>query len=238
MAFGNRSGLLRSTGALALLFISMGATAQKAGDTIAGVGIAVLAPRESLGRLNSVGPAATVFNAATAGATVSIDPVTTMSLSVLHMFTDHMAAELTLGVPPKVTVDVQLPSGSHPGAASARELTPALVGKYLFRGPADRARPYLGLGVSYASFRRVEINRSDPLVVSLAGSSASLSSSWAPVFNAGFIYNINERLSVNASVSYLPLKTTATFVGTGGTTTTGRLTLNPVDYVVRLGYKF
>jgi outer membrane protein len=116
-----------------------------------------------------------LFNAATAGATASIDSVATVSLSVLHMFTDQVAAELTLGVPPRLDLDVQLRSGSH--------------------------------------------------------------TSWAPVYNAGLIYNINERLSVNASVSYSPLKTTATFVGSG-TTTTGRLKLNPVDYVVRLGYKF
>lgn len=220
-----------------LLLASSGAIAQKAGDTILAVGVAVIAPRESLGPLRSVGPAAAPFNAATAGATVHIDNETTASFSVLHMFSDNIAAELTLGVPPKFDVDVQLPSGSHPGAASAKELTPALVGKYLFKTPADTVRPYLGLGVSHVSFRSVKANTSDPLVARLAGTSASLSSSWAPVYNAGLIYNINERFSVNASVSYIPIKTTATFVGSG-TTTTGRLKLNPIDYVVRLGYKF
>lgn len=221
----------------ALLAVSPGALAQKAGDTILGLGVAVIAPRESLGPVSSTGPAAGPFSAATAGATASIDSVATVSVSVLHMFTDHLATELTLGVPPRVDIDVQLRSGSHPGAASARELTPALVGKFLFQSPADKWRPYVGLGVTYATFRKVRINRSDPLVVQLAGTSASLSSSWAPVYNVGLIYNINERLSINASVSYIPLKTTATLVGSG-TTSTARLKLNPVDYVVRLGYKF
>lgn len=213
------------------------AMAQKAGDTIVGVGIAIIAPRESIGPLTSVGPAAVPFNAATAGATVGIDNVQTLSFSVLRMFTDNLAAELSLGIPPKFDVDVQLQSGPHPGAASARELTPALVGKYLFRTPADQVRPYLGLGVTHASFDKVRANTSDPVIARLAGTSASLSSKWAPVYNAGFIYNINERLSINASVSYIPLKTNATFVGSG-TTTTGTLKLNPIDYVVRIGYKF
>ena len=221
----------------ALLLASPAAQAQKAGDTVLGVGLAVIAPRESLGPLQSVGPAAPLFNAATAGATVGIEHVNTLSLSVLYMFTDNFAAELTLGVPPELEVDVHLRSGSHRAAATAKELTPALVGKYLFMKPGDRVRPYLGLGLSYAMFKDVEINRSDPLVVSLAGTSASLSSEWAPVYNAGFIYNFAERWSVNASVSYLRLKTTATLVGTG-TTTTGELKLNPVDYVVRVGYRF
>jgi outer membrane protein len=233
----DRSGFPGSAAALALLLACPGAMAQKAGDTIVGVGIAVITPRESLGPLQSVGPAAPLFNAATAGATASIDAVTTASVSVFHMFTDNLAAELSLGVPPKFTVDVQLPSGSHPGAATARELTPALVGKYLFRTPADQVRPYLGLGITYATFRSVSANKSDPLVAALAGTSATLSSSWAPVFNAGVIYNINERWSVNGSLSYIPLKTTATFVGSG-TTTSGTLTLDPIDLVIRLGYKF
>ena len=221
----------------ALLLACSGALAQQAGDTILGLGIAVIAPRESLGTLTSTGPAGPLFNAATAGATVGIGHVETVSFSVLHMFTDHIAAELTLGVPPKIDVDVHLRSGTHADAASARELTPALVGKYLFRAPAERVRPYLGLGVTRASFSEVSINRADPLVVALAGTSASLSSSWAPVYNAGVIYNFDARWSLNMSVSYIPLKTTVTLVGSG-TTTTGRLTLNPVDYVVRIGYKF
>lgn len=221
----------------ALLLACSGAVAQQAGDTILGVGIAVIAPRESLGPLTSTGPAGSLFNAATAGATVNVGRTETVSVSVLHMFTDHIAAELTLGVPPRIDVDVNLRSGTHAGAASARELTPALVGKYLFGTPADRVRPYLGLGVTRASFSRVSINRADPLVVRLAGTSSSLSSSWAPVYNAGLVYNFDARWSLNVSASYIPLKTTVTLVGSG-TVTTGRLKLNTLDYVARVGYKF
>jgi outer membrane protein len=223
--------------ACSALLLTAPAIAQKAGDTILGAGVAVIAPRESLGTLTSTGPAGAAFNAATAGAGVGIGHVETLSVSVLHMFTDNLAAELTLGVPPKLEVDVHLRSGSHLAAATAREMTPALIGKYLFMKPGDRVRPYLGLGVAYAKFSHVEINRSDPLVVGLAGTSASLSSEWAPAVGAGFIYNINERWSINASVTYLRLRTTATLVGSG-TTTSGRLTLDPLDYVVRLGYRF
>ena len=233
----DRSALLLAAAASTTLLASPAARAQKAGDWILGAGVAYIMPQESLGSLNSVGPAAPLFNARTAGASASIDPVATVAFSALYMFTDRLAAEFTFGVPPKFTVDVQLPSGSHPGAATAYELTPALVGKYLFGMPADRWRPYLGLGVTYATFRKESANTSDPLVAALAGSSSSLSSSWAAVFNAGVIYNIDERWSVNTSLSYIPLKTKATFVGSG-TTTTGTLTLNPIDLVVRVGYKF
>jgi outer membrane protein len=53
----------------------------------------------------------------------------------------------------------------------------------------------------------------------------------------GGIYRLDDKWSINGSVSYVPLKSNATFVGTG-TTTTGTLTINPTEYVIRLGYKF
>ena len=71
----------------------------------------------------------------------------------------------------------------------------------------------------------------------MAGTSASLSASWAPVYNAGVIYNIDDKWSINASISYIPIKTTATFIGSGAVTS-GDLTINPTDYVIRLGYRF
>ena len=112
----------------------------------------------------------------------------------------------------------------------------------MFNSPGDTWRPYLGLGFTYASFSDVTANTSDATVNRLAGTSASLSSSFAPVFNAGAIYNIDAKWSINGSISYVPLKTDATFVGpglgAGAVTTTGTLTINPIEYVVRLGYKF
>lgn len=229
----------------ALLVLTGTVHAQKAGDNILGVGIAQVVPSASLGALNSVGPAAGAFNPATVGASASVDSATTATVGFLHMFTDNIAAELTLGVPPKLTFNLTAPNGgapqSHPGAATATYLAPAVVAKYLFNKPSDQWRPYVGLGATYVSFADVTANKSDALVNNLAGGSASLSSTWAPVYNLGVIYNINERWSINASVSYIPLKTTATFMGAGGgtgTTTSGSVDLNTTDYVIRVGYKF
>lgn len=231
--------------AMALL-AALPATAQQAGDTIVNFGVAHIVPDAGLGPVTSAGtPAAGVFNPALVGAQADIASTSTASFSVMHMFTDHLATELSLGIPPTLDVSLFLPNGSapqsHPNAAKARAWTPALVGKWLFLEPGSRWRPYVGLGVTYARFDRIRINQDDPLVVTLAGGSADLSSSWAPVYNAGFIYNLNDRWSINASVSYIPLRTDVTLTGSGagaGLTTTGRLDINPTDYIVRIGYKF
>lgn len=219
------------------------AFAQKAGDNILGLGVASIHPDLSLDPLASSGPFAAPFNAATAGASGEISHETTLSLGWLHMFTDQAGAEFTLGVPRRHTIDLATPSpfagaARHPGAATVEPWTPTAVAKFLFGAPSSTLRPYLGLGVSYVSFHGLNANRSDPLVVQVAGQSAEMDSAWTPVYNAGLIYHLNERWSLNASVAYLPIRTSVTFVGAGGTTTRGDLRLRTTDYVVRLGYRF
>ena len=231
---------------IAVLAMGLGtalpAGAQQAGDTIFSIGAAHLSPDAGLSRVTSSSP---VFNTALTGADAHIGGTTTVTVGALHMFTDHLGAELTLGIPPTLDVDLTVPNGtpptSHPKAAKARTWTPALVGKWLFMDPGSRWRPYLGIGVTYAYFDRIRINASDPLVATLAGGSADLDPSWAPVYNAGVIYNFNDRWSLNASVSYIPLKTDVTLRGGSaapGVVTTTRLDINPTDYVVRIGYRF
>ena len=236
--------------AVTALGVSSQVFAQKAGDIIGYVGGALIVPKASLSPLTTTSASAPVSAGVTASlnnASASIDPARTVTIGALYMWTDNIATELTLGIPPKMTVDVATPAPTataptHPAAATTKVLNPSLVAKYLFNAPNDTIRPYVGLGVTYTSFSDVTPNVSDPTVNILAGTSASLSSSWAPIFNVGAIYNINDKWSINGSVSYVPLKTDVTFVGNYPPgvpiTTTGTLTLNPWDFVVRVGYKF
>ena len=231
--------------ACAALVATTGVFAQKAGDNIFSLGLASVNPDTNVGKLSSTGTAAApVLQDKLVDASAKADGVTTLSVSWLHMYSDNIGAELTLGIPPKLTLDIATPNGTlktHPGGATAKALTPTVVAKYFFNTRADKFRPYIGLGASYVSFRSVEPNLADPEVKAFAGNGASLSSTWAPVYNAGLIYNIDEKWSINGSVSYLPIKTTVTFAGSGagnGVTTTGDMKLNTTDYVVRLGYRF
>ena len=232
-----------------------GAFAQKAGDDIVSVGLASIHPSTSLGKTTSTSSdayTAAAFNASLTNASASVGSTTTMSMSWLHMYSDNIGAEVTIGIPPKFTQDLNTPNGlakTHPAAAKMKILTPAVVAKYFFGTSQDQWRPYVGLGVTNVSFKNVTTNAGDPTVQALAGTSASFSSAWAPVYNAGLIYNINDKWSVNGSVAYMPIKTTATFSGPGSSapsfpngaqpvTTTGDVKLNTTDYVIRVGYRF
>lgn len=167
-----------------------------------------------------------------------------MPFSWLHMYSDNMGAELSLGTPSEFTQDLNTPNGTvktHPAAAKLKILTPAVIAKYFFGEAKDQWRPYLGLGLTHVTFTDIKTNTADATVQALAATSASFKSSWAPVFNAGVVYNIDDRWSVIGSVAYLPIKTTATFVGPGmgvAVTSTGDVKLNTTDYVLRVGYRF
>jgi outer membrane protein len=222
----------KSCVALAALTLACGAWAQKAGDNIWGLGIAYVSPDTSVGTITSTYPA---FTGALAGATGSISKETTLSFGLLHMYTDNLGVEATIGIPPKHKISLTAGGTAHNDAASVKTWTPTVVGKYFFSTPADQVRPYLGLGVSNVSFHGATLN--DASLAAIAGTSISMSSSWAPVYNAGLIYNIDKNWSVNGSISYLPITTKATFVGSGQTTS-GDIKINTTDFVVRIGYKF
>ena len=238
---------LKTTAAMALVAMSLGASAQKAGDNILSVGYASINPDAQLGPVTSTSasaPSAAAFTASLKDATANVGSQSTISFSWLHMYTDNIGAELTLGIPPEFTQDLNTPNGTaktHPSAATLKILTPAAVAKYFFGTAQDQWRPYVGLGVTHATFNSVSTNKADATVQALAGTSASFSSSWVPVYNAGVIYNIDDKWSINGSVAYLPVKTTATFVGPGlgvPVTSVGDVKLNTTDYVIRLGYRF
>ena len=232
--------------ACAALVAASGAFAQKAGDNIVGLGLAYISPRADAGTLTSTSavPAiGTAFTNQLAGATANVGPQSTVSFGLLHMYTDNIGGEFTIGIPAKFTQDLAANGVFHPGAATMKIWTPTAVAKYFFGGTQDKIRPYVGLGVSRVSFHNVSTLNDGATVSALAGNSADFSSSWAPVYNLGAIYNIDDKWSINGSVSYIPTKTTATFNGPGvnpaaPVTTTGDIKMNTTDVVVRLGYRF
>jgi len=229
------------------VLVSTGAFAQKAGDNIVILGLASINPDANLGTVTSTSTSAAsaaAFTAQLKGASASVGSQTTVSFGWLHMYSDNIGAELGLGIPAEFTQDLNTPNGTvktHPGAAKLKILTPAVIAKYFFGVPKDQWRPYVGLGVTHVTFNDVKINAADATVKALASTSASFKSAWAPVYNAGVVYNIDEKWSVVGSVAYLPIKTTATFVGPGSgvqVTSTGDVKLDTTDYVVRVAYRF
>ena len=238
---------------LAFVLMPVASFAQKAGDNIVSFGVASVQPDPSVGTVSTTGAATypgtsytvgQVFTGKLVDTSAHISPASTVSFGWLHMMTDDVGLELALGIPPKLTLDLITPNGTNPtvpAAATVKSLTPAVIGKKFFGATSDKWRPYVGLGVSHVSFADINPKLSDSLVAALAAQSLKLKSDWTPVYTAGVVYNIDDKWSLSGSVSYLPIRTTATFVGSaalGSPVTSAPLKLNTTDYVFKLGYRF
>lgn len=168
----NISKLAKTLAAATLCMALSPSWAQKAGDLILSIGGAYMKPNASLGHLTSVSTDNTgthnipgispttpntqdYFNAATQGGTASIKGTATETLGAFYMWTDQIATELTIGIPPKMSVDVGLSTGTLSGASTAKVIDPSLVAKYLFNNTGDQIRPYLGLGFTNADRKSV-----------------------------------------------------------------------------------
>ncbi|GAB3630092.1 membrane protein [Pandoraea terrae] len=155
------------------------------------------------------------------------------------------------------SIDLGAPA-NNPIVQSVRQWSPALVFQYYFRDADASLRPFLGLGVSYTFFTDVKLNPNfeaqlnrnfGDVLASTSGHNgptrveAKSSSSWQPVLNAGVGYTFDKHWIATASVSYVPLKTTANIKikaadGTVLSSSDAEIRLNPIVTFVSLGYKF
>lgn len=240
--------------AAALLSVSGSAFAQKAGDNVVSLGWLHSAPQHSSDPLHvsksNVPGLARLVNSRLGNTGVQADDTDTAGITFAHFFTDNIAAEAAVGVPPKLRLygsgDLALP-GAGP-LITAKQWSPALLVKYYFGQPADSWRPFLGIGASYFYYKDVQATSDLQTLASytLSGgpggyTRATLSNSWAPVFNLGVNFNMDKHWMLALSVSYIPVSTTARLTTTRGPITTyseTKVKLNPVVPSVSLGYRF
>lgn len=241
---------MKHTGVAILLSLSAmsAAHAQSAGQWVVNAGWMHLNPQDSSQPLtvSALGNSAQVPGSGTA-----VSNADTFALNARYYFTDHLALEAALGVPPKLRLSGTGTLSGLGELGNARVWSPAILGQYHFGEPTASLRPYLGAGVAYVWFRSINLTPamatgqflySPTLGGSLTGpTSASLSKSLAPVINAGLTYNIDSRWSVGLSMSYVWLSTNATLtthsaVGTVSTTT--RVKINPLTSFISVGYRF
>lgn len=222
------------------------ALAQSAGSFIASAGWFHISPRDSS---TPVTITSTTPPTVLTGSGAGVGSADTLGLSLSYFVTDNWSASFDFGVPPKFTLKGSGILASYGKLGTAKQYSPALVGKYNFGAANAPFRPFLGLGITHVSFKNIqltdEFQHLNQAVFGNASavSSASLSSSWKPVFTAGLGYAFNKDWYASFSVSYIPLKSTASITttptSTNGTgTSTATVTLNPVVTFLNVGYRF
>jgi outer membrane protein len=223
------------------------ALAQQAGDWVLGAGWIHLAPQDSSDPLTLTSPVRQVIP--NSGASVS--NADTLGLNAVYFVDSHWAVEGVVGVPPKFKLDGTGSLGPVGEIGSARQWSPTLLGKYYFNEGNAAFRPFVGLGVTYVWYSDVNLTPAMQGAVNgllhvppaAARTTADLDGSFAPVFNIGASYQFDQHWGMSFSVSYIPLKTTATLTTTSVTgrtlaTAETKLKLNPITPYLALTYRF
>lgn len=233
------------TGAAALACMTA-AHAQTAGSFYVTTGWFHLSPQSSSDPLEILSTGGTPVNQFVAGTSASVDSADTLGTSIGYNITDHLATEFEFGIPPKFSLQGSGILSQFGTLGTVRQWSPALLFKWNFMSPQAKLRPYIGIGVTRIWFTDASITNNEFQADFLHGGPTSVStdSSWAPVFNLGFNYNITDHWFAGISISYIPVSVTANFqtVNVGPTKVTvnsqAKIRLDPIVTYAKIGYRF
>ena len=136
------------------------------------------------------------------GGDVDIDASVVPEFDITYFFTDHIAAELILGVTPHDVTAVDTSLGDV-NLGDVTLLPPTLTLQYHFN-PTGQLRPYIGAGVNYTLFFNEDLPSGSPLA------SIDYDSSFGLAAQAGFDYQLNERWFFNVDLKKVMINTDVT----------------------------
>jgi outer membrane protein len=216
-----------STALSAALGAAGSAAAQAKGDWTVKVGVNRITPKVESGNVSA--PALPNTKA-------DVDADTKPILNLAYFFTDNIAAELDMGAPYRHKLFGADAIAGTGQLGTVDVLPPTLFAQYRFFRPDAVFRPYVGLGVTYAYFRRERGSAQLTAILNTGGpaSTFSLDSKFAASAQVGASFRLNERWSIDGGVIKTRLRTTATY----STGQTQAMKLDPVAVNLGVTFKF
>ena len=213
--------------ALCAIGAASSASAQSAGQFTAKVGAGKITPHVESGDVSAP---------ALPGSKVEVGSDTEPVLIFAYGLTDNISTELALGLPYKHKL---YGAGSIAGTGqlgTVEALPPTVFLQYRFFQPETMVRPYVGLGLTYAYFRKATGSGQLTALLNTGGpaSTFKIDGKAAGTLQAGVAVNLNARWFVDATV-------TKTFLKVKNHYSTGQtqdVTLDPLGVVLAVGYKF
>lgn len=211
----------------AALSAASAAPAQSTGAWLVKVGVNRISPQVSSGTVSAPALPNTL-----AAVTADTEPV----LDIAYMLTEHVSAELDLGWP--YTHDF-VGDGAIKGAGklgTAQVLPPTLFLQYRFLQPDAAVRPYIGLGATYAYFRKETGSGQLTALLNTGGPATTftLQNKFAASVALGATLALAPRWYADVAVVKTYLKTTATY----STGQTQPLRLDPLSVSLGVTYQF
>ncbi len=215
---------------LALTFFASQALAYEPGDIVLRAGLTNVAPDEDSGNVivDDLG--------GDTGMSVSADSNTQLGLNVVYFFTNNWAFELLAATPFEHTISLENSAlGLGDGElATMKHLPPTFSALYYPANESSSVQPYVGLGLNYTVFFDESFKgaRSGQEFNDL-----SLDNSFGLSAQLGLDYILDETWSINASVRYISISTTAEF-NVGASAASVDVDIDPWVYTVSAGYTF
>ena len=211
---------------------SPGAIAHEAGDIFLRIGATQVAPDDSSSVIS------TTATGPLAGTAVSVDNSAQLGLNLVWMWTNNFALEVLAATP--FDHDIKASGLDQYGfsttdLASSKQLPPTVSALYFFGNSDSAIRPYIGAGLNYTTFFSKDFT--SQATTELGANNLDLDDSWGLSARAGIDIELNDNWLLNASVWKIDIDTDASFNSALGTVEAS-VVIDPMVYMVSLGYKF
>lgn len=214
--------------ALGVAMVSGSALAYQQGDIVARAGVAMVDPDASSSPL-------AINGSEVAGTSVDVDDNTQLGLTFLYMLSENVGVELLAATPFSHTVTAK-GLGADLDVADVKHLPPTLSVQYFPMGSDSAFQPYVGVGLNYTLFFDEELT--SDFKGALGDGSVKVDDSFGLAFELGCDYAINENLVLNAAIWSIDIDTSAEIKLDAGATITTDVDIDPLVYMVGVGYKF
>jgi len=178
-------------------------------------------------------------SAPVAGTDVGVDSGAALGITASYMLAPHWGVELLAATPFKhdITVSGLGGLGVRDGTriGSTEQLPPTVSLQYYFADAASQWQPYIGVGVNYTTFFNESV--SSDAKSALGASNLNLDDSVGLAAEIGLDWAVTNKWLVNVSVWKADIKTDASLDTALGRVKT-KVTIDPVVYMVAVGYKF
>lgn len=233
--------------ALGVAMVSGSALAYQQGDMVLRAGIATVDPQEDSDELTINGASLidavdTIAGLNVSPATAGVDGNSQLGLTFTYMLSDKLGVEVLAATPFSHDVSANLGEAGVVKAAEVKHLPPTVSVQYYPMDSASLFQPYVGLGLNYTTFFDEEVNAELNGVTTALGlgdaTGLKLDDSVGLAVELGCDYAINDNLVINAAIWKIDISTTATFSYANGTKIEANVDIDPLAYMIGLGYKF
>ena len=214
--------------ALGVALVSGSALAYEQGDMVLRGGIAMVDPDASSSPLAIIG-------SEVAGTSVDVDDNTQLGITFTYMLSDDVGVEVLAATPFSHTVSAK-GLGDEFDAIDLKHLPPTVSVQYFPMDSAAKFQPYVGVGLNYTIFFDEELT--SEFKANVDDGSVKLDDSFGLAFELGCDYELSDNLVLNAAIWTIDIYTEATIKLDSGAKVTTDVDIDPLVYMVGVGYKF